>query len=86
MNEACNLIISQAEQRFSKSDRPIAAKLVDSSFFSEFVKSFPIPELGCAVKPGPLGNKEKLKTELTMLYRYSELHNGKTALLNSLIL
>lgn len=35
-NEACNIIISQAEQWLLKSDHLIAAYLVDSSFFSVY--------------------------------------------------
>lgn len=81
MKEACDTVISQVEQRFSQSDHLIAAKLVDSSFFPQHVLSFPTPELDCAVKLWPaLGNKEKLKSELTTLYRHSELHTGNTAL------
>ncbi|KAJ4925868.1 hypothetical protein JOQ06_008054 [Pogonophryne albipinna] len=81
IKEACDTVISQVEQRFSQSDHLIAAKLVDSSFFPQHVLSLPTPELDCAVKCWPaLGNKEKLKSELTMLYRHSELHTGNTAL------
>ncbi|KAJ4946436.1 hypothetical protein JOQ06_024103 [Pogonophryne albipinna] len=81
MKVACDTVISQVEQRFSQSDHLIAAKLVDSSFFPQHVLSFPTPELDCAVKLLPaLGNKEKLKSELTTLYRHSELHTGNTAL------
>ncbi|KAK0145279.1 Zinc finger MYM-type protein 1 [Merluccius polli] len=80
MKEACDTVISQVEQRFSQSDHLIAAKLVDSSFFPQFVLSFPTSELDCAVKLWPLDNKEKLKSELITLYRHSELHTGKTAL------
>ncbi|KAJ4925580.1 hypothetical protein JOQ06_018306 [Pogonophryne albipinna] len=81
MKEACDTVISQVEQRFSQSDHLIAAQLVDSSFFPQHVLSFPTPELDCAVKLWPaLGNKEKLKSELTTLYRHSELHTGNTAL------
>ncbi|KAK0146626.1 hypothetical protein N1851_014023 [Merluccius polli] len=76
MKEACNTVISQVEQRFSQSDHLIAAKLVDSSFFPQFVLSLPTSELDCAVKLWPLDNKEKLKSELITL----ELHTGKTAL------
>ncbi|KAI9517923.1 hypothetical protein NQZ68_001092, partial [Dissostichus eleginoides] len=81
MKEACETVISQVEQRFSQSDHLIAAKLVDSSFFPQHVLSFSTPELDCAVKLWPaLGNKEKLKSELTTLYHHSELHTGTTAL------
>ncbi|XP_071754178.2 zinc finger MYM-type protein 1-like [Centroberyx gerrardi] len=80
MKEACDTVISQVEQRFSQSDHLIAAKLVDSSLFPQFVLSFLTSELDCAVKLWPVGNEEKLKSELTTLYRHTELHTGKTAL------
>ncbi len=54
MKEACNAVISQVEQRFSQSDHLIAAKLVDSSLFLQFVLSFPTSELDCAVKLWPV--------------------------------
>ena len=80
MKEACDTVISQVEQRFSQSDHLIAAKLIDSSLFPQFVLSLPTSEVDCAVKLWPLGNEEKLKSELTTLYRHTELHTGKTAL------
>ncbi|KAI4796562.1 hypothetical protein KUCAC02_026900, partial [Chaenocephalus aceratus] len=44
------------------------------------VRSCPPPELDCAVELWPaLGNKERLKSELTTLCRRSELHTGSTA-------
>ncbi|KAI4798579.1 hypothetical protein KUCAC02_021946, partial [Chaenocephalus aceratus] len=53
------------------------APLADSS---QHVRSCPPPELDCAVELWPaLGNKEKLKSELTTLCRRSELHTGSTA-------
>ena len=48
-------------------DHVIAAKLVDSSFFPQFVLSFPTSELAFAVKLWPLGNK------LTTLYRLTRV-------------
>ncbi|KAK0146606.1 hypothetical protein N1851_014060 [Merluccius polli] len=58
MSRICDTAISQVDQRFSQSDHLIAAKLVDSSLFLQFVLSFPTSELDCAVKLWPVG-KEK---------------------------
>ncbi|KAL7394625.1 hypothetical protein ABVT39_000772 [Epinephelus coioides] len=76
MKEACDTVISQV--RFSQSDHLIAAKLVDTSLFPDFVQSFPTPEFDCAVKIWPVGNTEKLKSELTSLYHHTELHSDCT--------
>ena len=64
MKEACDVVISQVGQRFGNSDHLIAAKLVDSSLFPQFTKSFPTAEFICAVKLWPIANPEKMKTEL----------------------
>lgn len=77
MKEACDTVISLVEQRFSQIDHLMAAKLFDSSLFPQFVQSFPTSELDTTVKLWPVGKKEKLKPELTTLYRLTEL--GKTA-------
>ena len=80
MKEACDTVISQVEERFTKSDHLIAAKLIDCTLFPKFVQSFPEAELECAIKLWPITNKAKLKTELMSLYQHSELSKGNTAL------
>ena len=40
MKEACDTMIAQVEDRFSKSDHLIAAQLVDCTLFPKFVMSF----------------------------------------------
>ena len=82
MKEACDTMIAQVEDRFSKSDHLIAAQLVDCSLFPKFVKSGEA-QLTCAIKlwPTALMNKGKLQTELALLYGHTELHTGKSALL-----
>ncbi|KAL7405711.1 hypothetical protein ABVT39_006150 [Epinephelus coioides] len=62
MKEACDTGISQVEQRFSQSDHLIAAKLVDTSLFPDFVQSFPT-QFDCAVKIWPVGNHAMLSIE-----------------------
>ncbi|XP_053269531.1 zinc finger MYM-type protein 1 [Pleuronectes platessa] len=81
--EACEAMIVQVEDRFSKSDHLIAAQLVDCSLFPKFVRSFPEAQLACALKlwPTALTNEGKLQTELALLYGHTELHTGKSALL-----
>ena len=83
MKEACDTMIAQVEDRFSQSDHLIAAQLVDCTLFPKFVKSFPEAQLTCAIKlwPTALMNEGKLQTELTLFYRHTELHTGKSALL-----
>ena len=83
MKEACDTMIAQVEDRFSQSDHLIAAQLVDCTLFPKFVKSFPEAQLTCAIKlwPTALMNEGKLQTELTLFYRHTKLHTGKSALL-----
>ncbi|KAM4557752.1 zinc finger MYM-type protein 1-like [Odontesthes bonariensis] len=82
MKEACDTMIAQVEDRFSKSDHLIAAQLVDCSLFAKFLNSFPEVQLACAIKlwPTALNNMGKLRTELALLYGHTELHTGKSAL------
>ena len=51
----------------------IAAKLV-CSLSPQFVPSFPTSEAACAVKLWPVVNKVKLKSELTTLYHFLNIH------------
>ncbi|XP_041727205.2 uncharacterized protein LOC121557809 [Coregonus clupeaformis] len=83
MRKACDIVITHVRHRFSQSsDHLIAAKLVNPTLFSKFVglDSFPCSALQCAAKLWPVGNTGKLKSELTSLYRHTELHSGTTAL------
>lgn len=82
MKEASDTVLSQVEERFTKSDHLIAAKLIDCTLFphTKFVQSFPEAELECAVKLWPITNEAKQKTELRSLYQHSELSKGNTAL------
>ncbi|XP_028670787.1 uncharacterized protein LOC114661764 [Erpetoichthys calabaricus] len=85
MQEACDAVLSQVDERFSESDHLIAARLVDGTLFPKFASSFPVVELEFAARLWPVANKEKLKTELTSLYQHVELIRGTTmlSLLNS---
>ena len=65
MKEACDTIAAHVQEKFSESDHLIAAKLVDSSFSPQYVHSFLIAALQCATKLWPVGNQEKLKTDLS---------------------
>uniref|UniRef100_A0A3Q2Z865 TTF-type domain-containing protein n=1 Tax=Hippocampus comes TaxID=109280 RepID=A0A3Q2Z865_HIPCM len=82
MKEACDNMIAQVEDRFSNSDYLIAAQLVDCSLFPKFAASFPVAQLSCAIKlwPSALKNKEKLQSELNILYQHNQLYAGKSAL------
>ncbi|XP_077426474.1 zinc finger MYM-type protein 1-like isoform X3 [Vanacampus margaritifer] len=82
MKEACDNMIAQVEDRFSNSDYLVAAQLVDCSLFPKFAASFPAAQLSCAIKlwPSPLRNKDKLQSELNILYQHNQLYAGKSAL------
>nr|XP_057944564.1 uncharacterized protein LOC131139212 [Doryrhamphus excisus] len=82
MKKACDSMIAQVEDRFSNSDYLIAAQLVDCSLFSKFSETFPSAQLNCAIKlwPAVLKNKEKLQSELSILYQHKQLYGGKSTL------
>ncbi|XP_077575184.1 uncharacterized protein LOC144198169 [Stigmatopora nigra] len=82
MQDACDNMIAQVKDRFSDSDYLIASQLVDCSLFPKFAAAFPVSQLDCAIKlwPSALKNKEKLQSELSVLYQHNQLYAGKSAL------
>ncbi len=75
MKEACDIVISQVEDRFSQSDHLIPLKLVDTSLFSQFVLSFPTSELDCAVKLWPMTPISESERNISTLKRI-KAHKG----------
>lgn len=67
--EVCDTIYVQATDRFEFSAHLSAAKSLLSEHFLPFRKEFPTRELDETAKAYPMLNKERLKTELTVLYQ-----------------
>ena len=78
MKEACDTIICHTEDRFSRADHLIAAKLLNSEYFAKYATDFPREEFDTAVQYYPMLDKNKLKSELTILYSpmHKELKDG----------
>jgi hypothetical protein len=73
MKEACDVIVVHVSDRFSNTDHLTAARLVDVRFFKDFSKKFPDKDFDIAVKYYPFLLKNKLRTELQILYGHDEL-------------
>lgn len=85
--EVCDTICLQAKDRFKFLGHLSAAKLLMNERFAEFCKEFPSKELDDTVNAYPMLSKEKLRTELSVLYQRNELSKISGALkLHQLIL
>ncbi len=66
--EACDLIVNQLQDRFSNTEYVQAFRLIDPTFFSSFRATFPDESLNIACTNYAMLSKERLKTELKVLY------------------
>ena len=71
--EVCDVILLQCRERFSFTNHLEAAKLLLVQNFSVYANSFPSDALAQAVKAYPTLVADKLKTELTVLYKRRDL-------------
>ena len=78
--EACDIVISQATDRFSSVGHLISFQLVDPSLFSKFADTFPTQLVDAVPEHFPMISLNKLRTELGILYGSEEFHNAKTSL------
>lgn len=85
--EVCDLIITQANTRFQFIDHLTVASLLCQEKFECYRSSFPENDLNLCVKLFPMFDKDKLKTELTVLYQRQEFRNmsGAVKLLQFLL-
>jgi hypothetical protein len=85
--EVCDVIIDVAKERFAFSGHLVAAWLFFSEKFSEYNIDFPERELTTAVAAYSMLDKQRLKTELSVIYMREEYKSitGATSLLNFLI-
>ena len=78
--EACDLMITQATDRFSSVDHLIPFQLVDPRLFRTFSATFPTQHFDAVAEHFPMIALDKLQTELEVLYGSAEFHTAKTSL------
>ncbi|XP_042306384.1 uncharacterized protein LOC121921841 [Sceloporus undulatus] len=74
-SEACNIIIAHAKERFAFTSHLVSATLVQGTLFRAHNRTFPQEALDQTVKAYPMLEKERLKTELCVLYKMKELYS-----------
>ena len=85
--EVCDRIMQEARHRFQSLDHLEAAKLINSINFPEFSRNFPEKELESTVQAYNMLEKNKLKTELSVLYERTDYRkiDGAVPLLQLII-
>jgi hypothetical protein len=78
--EVCDTICFQANERFKFTGHLSAAKLLVSEEFPLYNREFPSKELDETVLAYPILHKERLRTELSVLYKKKEFHQLSGAL------
>ena len=73
--EVCNRITTEAHSWFQNSNHLDSSKLLDSLNFLEYSKLFPENIFELTVDKYPLLNKNKLRTELSVLYEREDLRD-----------
>lgn len=85
--EVCDVILTQVNTRFQFINHLQISTLLMSSSFAKFCKTFPEEELSECAKLFAIFDKEKMHTELSVLYSREEFRNvgGPTQLLQFMI-
>ncbi len=78
--EACDVMIMQAEDRFSSVGNLIPLQLVDPTFFPIYAGNSPTDKLNMVPKYYPMIDKDKLTNELQILYRREDFHDAGSCL------
>ena len=78
--EACDLMITQATDRFSSVDHLIPFQLVDPRLFRTFSVTFPTQHFDAVAERFPMIALDKLRTELEVLYGSAEFYTAKISL------
>ena len=77
--EACDVMLSQAADRFSNVEHLIPLQLVDPVHFENFNNKFPKEKLDMLPEYYPMISTTKLKSELQVLYERPEFQDAQTA-------
>lgn len=78
--EVCDVIITQASERFSFTGHLSASNLFVSEMFPEYCTSFPTKHLISTVEAFPFLDQKKLETELGLVYRREEFRSVSGAI------
>ncbi|KAK7912495.1 hypothetical protein WMY93_012706 [Mugilogobius chulae] len=73
--EVCDTILTHSKERFSFTGHLISATLLQAELLNEHSLAFPMDTLNQTVSAYPVLNKNKLKTELTLICESSEFHS-----------
>ncbi|KAK7889374.1 hypothetical protein WMY93_024934 [Mugilogobius chulae] len=77
--QCCDIMMEQLKVRFEKARHLAAFELIDPEFFPHFKDEFPQNQLLIASEFYPMICKEKLKSELTVIYNGAEFAGLKSA-------
>lgn len=80
VTEVCDVIINCARDRFSFSDHLLAASLFSSQQFAEYSGKFPVEKLDATCLAYPNLDKERLKTELSVIYSRADCRSVSGAI------
>ncbi|XP_073323342.1 zinc finger MYM-type protein 1-like [Pagrus major] len=72
VTEVCDTILGHAEHRFAFTKHLISATLLQADRFQQYHSQFPEAALNTTMEAYPLLNKNKLKTELALIYSNDE--------------
>ena len=86
MNEVCDIVLTQCQDRFKQSGHLVAASLLNKDNFKSFSMNFPTQILKDTVISYPFFEERRLKSELTIIYSNDEFSEcaGPLSLLNFL--
>ncbi|CAH2321052.1 Hypothetical predicted protein [Pelobates cultripes] len=70
----CDIVIAHVKERFAFSSHLVSATLFAPELFDKYLLRFPFKTLDETVNKYPMLNKEKLRTELDIIYRNRKFH------------
>uniref|UniRef100_H3A7F9 TTF-type domain-containing protein n=1 Tax=Latimeria chalumnae TaxID=7897 RepID=H3A7F9_LATCH len=74
--EVCDIIIVHAQERFAFTKHLVSTKLLQSDLFERHNQCFPLQTLTSTMHAYPMLNKERLHTELLVIYGKPEFHGA----------
>ncbi|XP_069481109.1 protein zwilch homolog isoform X1 [Ambystoma mexicanum] len=77
--KVCDVFIIHAKKRFAFTKHLVTAKLLQSDLFERYERSFPVDVLADAVDAYPMLIKDRLRTELALMYGRPEFRRASSA-------
>lgn len=69
MLQVCDTVLAHARERLAFTKHLVGATLLQGEHFLQYVNDFPDDALNTTVEAYPILNKNKLKTELSVIYK-----------------